>query len=159
MVLTAGNLMALSLLRFFQDKQMRFACGSSADLKVIHPSNQIFLECIKRYGCVSGISRDSKAAIQLLKDPSSAQKQGYQPPASSAQPFESIRDDWRVILVFLELYTFVLKVMDDDEFFSASTTSSTRGADDPAVCEIITPPQRRQGALSLPEKPGLYNVL
>lgn len=34
---------------------------------------------------------------------------------------QSAEDDWRVIFMFLELYTFVLKVMNDDEFFSAGS--------------------------------------
>jgi ubiquitin-protein ligase E3 C len=37
------------------------------------------------------------------------------------EKLDSIQDDWRVILVFLELYTFVLKLMDDEEFFSGSS--------------------------------------
>lgn len=39
-------------------------------------------------------------------------------------------EEWTIILLFLELYTFVLKVMDDDEFFSSDssfTASSSSG--------------------------------
>ena len=30
----------------------------------------------------------------------------------------SWKGEWRIILLFLELYTFILKIMDDEEFFS-----------------------------------------
>ena len=38
--------------------------------------------------------------------------------AVTAVQIQTWKEEWRIILLFLELYTFVLKIMDDDEFFS-----------------------------------------
>ncbi|KAK4897106.1 ubiquitin-protein ligase (E3) [Elasticomyces elasticus] len=63
------------------------------------------------------ISRNSRAVIGLLK---------------------SNRDDWTVILVFLELYTFLLKIMDDEEFMG--TVDGKRSSAIPVsdVGELVT---------------------
>lgn len=120
---------ALSLLRFFprqaDEIRMWLFRGSSQSST---PAIKYFWDASRNTEVFRAIYHDSKAAIRLLKDQSSVQGHAYQPPSSVSRPFESIRDDWRVILVFLELYTFVLKVMDDDEFYSAATTTTSRGA-------------------------------
>ncbi|KAF2104213.1 hypothetical protein NA57DRAFT_30302 [Rhizodiscina lignyota] len=122
---------ALSLLRFFprhaDEIRMWLFRGSSQSST---PAIKYFWSASRDTEVFRAIYHDSRAAMKLLKDPSSVQKQDYQPPTSSSRPSESLRDDWRVILVFLELYTFVLKVMDDDEFFSASNVITNRGADE-----------------------------
>ncbi|KAF5015204.1 hypothetical protein F66182_13547, partial [Fusarium sp. NRRL 66182] len=66
------------------------------------------------------ISRDSNGVLALLR-----------PSPGDATSNIQRDQDWTIILLFLELYTFLLKVMDDEEFFSndavltgVNTTSS-----------------------------------
>lgn len=57
------------------------------------------------------IIHNPRAAIEFLKQQSST--------TTSNHSNSGINDEWRIILLFIELYVFVLKVMDDEEFFSA----------------------------------------
>lgn len=60
------------------------------------------------------IANDSRAAIELLRhrdDTHAASRR------SSGHSDLEIDDQWRLMLLFFELYNFVLMVMDDDEFF------------------------------------------
>lgn len=97
------------------------------------PAIRYFWEASKRSSVFGTISRDSRAAIELLKPKATANSGSTERPGTSGltqhgfwQPAQqevdrdaAVADEWRVILVFLELYTFVLKVTDDEEFFSA----------------------------------------
>ncbi|KAI9654426.1 MAG: hypothetical protein M1831_005392 [Alyxoria varia] len=67
-----------------------------------------FWESMRQTQIFSSICQDPKASIQSLKPT---------PQTHMGNPFS---DQWRVILLFMELYTFVLRIMDDDEFFSSS---------------------------------------
>lgn len=69
------------------------------------------------------IFRDSRAVIDLVRPPR-PEMASWQPPASSVD-HNKLRDEWRVILVFLELYTFVLKIMDDEEFLRGGSGSGS----------------------------------
>lgn len=125
---------ALALLRFFPRRgdeiRMWLYIGPS-DARAYKgarksPAIRYFWEASKRSSVFATIFRDSRAAIELLR-PKALSANGST--SDSLQPFwqaprqqvdqDAIRaDEWRVILVFLELYTFVLKVTDDEEFFS-----------------------------------------
>jgi ubiquitin-protein ligase E3 C len=96
------------------------------------PAIRYFWEASKRSSVFATIFRDSRAAIELLKpktavggstersSTSGPTQHGFWQPARQEVDREAVvADEWRVILVFLELYTFVLKVTDDEEFFSA----------------------------------------
>jgi ubiquitin-protein ligase E3 C len=130
---------ALALLRFFPRRgdEIRMwlyigpseAPGTSARKL---PAIRYFWEASKRSSVFTTIFRDSRAAIGLLKPKSSngngadrpgtseLMQHGFWQPAQQQVDQDAITtDEWRVILVFLELYTFVLKVTDDEEFFSA----------------------------------------
>jgi ubiquitin-protein ligase E3 C len=130
---------ALALLRFFPRRgdeiRMWLYLGPSTTISSQSrktPAIRYFWEATKRSSIFTTISRDSRAAIELLKPKSglasSAGPMSWDPPASQALQNAVQEDEWRVILVFLELYTFVLKVMDDEEFFSAGGISSTTSA-------------------------------
>lgn len=130
---------ALALLRFFPRRgdEIRMwlyigrsdAPSSQSAQKL--PAIRYFWEASKRSSVFSTIFRDSRAAIGLLKPRSTASssarpgtsgltQHGFWQPARQELDREAIiTDEWRVILVFLELYTFVLKVTDDEEFFTA----------------------------------------
>jgi ubiquitin-protein ligase E3 C len=130
---------ALALLRFFprrgDDIRMWLYMGpsntrSSPTRKL--PAIRYFWEASKRSLVFSTILRDSRAAIELLRtkpvstniplDTASSgtplQQGLWHSSRQEAERVAAAADEWRVILVFLELYTFVLKVTDDEEFFS-----------------------------------------
>ncbi|KAI4917836.1 uncharacterized protein J4E92_008773 [Alternaria infectoria] len=130
---------ALALLRFFPRRgdEIRMwlyigpseASGKSARKL---PAIRYFWEASKRSSVFTTIFRDSRAAIGLLKPKSSnlnnsdrpgtsgLTQHGFWQPAQQQVDRDAITtDEWRVILVFLELYTFVLKVTDDEEFFTS----------------------------------------
>ncbi|KAI8935493.1 hypothetical protein NX059_008063 [Plenodomus lindquistii] len=131
---------ALALLRFFPRRgdeiRMWLYIGptetSSAQSARKLPAIRYFWEASKRSSVFTTIFRDSRAAIGLLKprtsnndgtaqnDTSNTSQYGsWQPAQQQVDRDAVVTDEWRVILVFLELYTFVLKVTDDEEFFSA----------------------------------------
>lgn len=121
---------ALTLLRFFPKRgdeiRMWLYLGSTAASSASGdrvPTIKYFWQAARSSRIFAAISRDSREAIRLLKPQNSSSQFSYEEPDSEKGKSESIQDDWRVILVFLELYTFVLKLMDDEEFFSASTIS------------------------------------
>ena len=111
---------ALSLLRFFprsgDEIRMWLFRGSSASSV---PAIKYFYQAARNTRVFQSIHDDPRAAIGLLKDSNAASGGVYQLP-SQLQSFQSIQDEWKVLLLFFELYSFVLKVMDDSEFFSAS---------------------------------------
>lgn len=96
---TYANL-ALSLLRCYprkaDDIRMWLYLGptSSSDL----PATQYFWRAMKQTAVFTTILRDSRSVLSTIR-------------ASEIQ-----KDDWIVILIFLELYTFLVKIMDDDQF-------------------------------------------
>ncbi|KAF4160636.1 hypothetical protein CNMCM6936_003802 [Aspergillus lentulus] len=62
------------------------------------------------------ISQDSTKVLPLLKPADESRESGL----SMTQAERD--EEWTIILLFLELYTFVLKVMDDEEFFSSQSS-------------------------------------
>ncbi|ORY14682.1 hypothetical protein BCR34DRAFT_560080 [Clohesyomyces aquaticus] len=146
---------ALALLRFFPRRgdEIRMWLyigpstarpeGSSRNL----PAIKYFWEASKQSSVFGTILRDSRAAIDLLRPktaPSEATNQTvppaglvhhafWQAPRQEANRAAAIADEWRVILVFLELYTFVLKVTDDEEFFSSGRDLYSNQARDNAL--------------------------
>lgn len=123
---------ALTLLRFFPRRgdEIRMwlylsstAASSTSEDRI--PTIRYFWQAARSSDIFNTISRDSRAAIRLLKPRNSSSQFSWEPPNSEKRKSESIQDEWRVILVFLELYTFILKLMDDEEFFSASPSPIT----------------------------------
>ncbi|KAF2651032.1 hypothetical protein K491DRAFT_111221 [Lophiostoma macrostomum CBS 122681] len=121
---------ALALLRFFprkgDDIRMWLYLGPSTDKSSRRsmPAIRYFWEASKRSSVFNTIIRDSRAAIDLLKPRADASSEDithgsfWQAPEQQKNQRAVTADEWRVILVFLELYTFILKLMDDEEFFS-----------------------------------------
>lgn len=123
---------ALALLRFFPGKgdeiRMWLYMGPSLSQhsRKALPAIRYFWDAVKTSSVFGTIVQDSRAAIELLRPKSaSPSSQGgnslYQSPRQELNRAAVLADEWRVILVFLELYTFVLKVTDDEEFFSPAT--------------------------------------
>lgn len=72
----------------------------------------------------------------------------YQP--ASREEVLAWQEEWRILLLFLELYTFILKLMDDEEFFSL---------DEPIPEKAPSTYQFRHGALPLSEIADLGSFL
>ncbi|KAE9964091.1 hypothetical protein EG328_010793 [Venturia inaequalis] len=116
---------ALTLIRFFPrdgDNIRMWLYWGSSDASVATasehklPAIKFFWQAARNSTVFQTISQDSSSvtAIKLIRPQDSW---------NGARENE-VQDDWRLILIFLELYTFVLRLMDDDEFFSASPLAS-----------------------------------
>ncbi|KAM0320477.1 hypothetical protein ACHAO8_000489 [Botrytis cinerea] len=113
---------ALTLLRIFPDRadEIRmWLCSSS-----ITTSNgnevlalKFLWQATSSTNTFKAIMADSRAALEILR---------YQNPRSNepSQEVISRNREWRTILLFLELYTFVLKFIDDEDFLGGSTNSN-----------------------------------
>lgn len=81
-----------------------------------------FFEAMHQTQIYVDIIREPRSAIQLLK-PDAPVSSRLDAGIANNEKQAEIDDQWRVILIFLELYSFVLKVMDDEEFFASSQSS------------------------------------
>lgn len=99
---------ALTLLRCFprraDDIRMWLYLGPSKSSASDLPATQYFWNSAKATAVFSTIYRNSRKVVELMKTP---------------DPTRDMQDQWTMILVFLELYTFLLKIMDDEEFMGA----------------------------------------
>jgi len=145
---------ALTLLLVFprkiQELRMWLYLASTSDGV---PAVRYLWEAVKRAKLFVDVSADVSAAVDSLKkkrkaqpSPESArgraeldltkrqrQYQQYQGVITgkrdNAEMDDGDDDDWRVILLFLELYSFLLIVMDDEDFFNAGRSNSIRGGE------------------------------
>lgn len=84
------------------------------------PAVKYFYQAARSTQVFGDIRRDPKATVRLLRSESKDAISAN----SGLTGFSGNRDQqWRIILLFLELYTFPLKIMDDEEFLSSSSTS------------------------------------
>lgn len=120
---------ALTLLRFFPREgdniRMWLYRGSTDPSAAANPENKIpaikyFWQAARKSMVFKTISRDPRSVIKLAKLQRSSDGE-----AVNTTQTEWVQNDWRLILIFLELYTFVLRLMDDEEFFSASSLASS----------------------------------
>lgn len=109
---------ALTLLRVFprrgDDIRMWLYLGSATSMDSSAarvPAIKFFWTISKSTELFAKISHDSNAVLSLLQ------------PITEEDTKRSIQreQNWTIILLFLELYTFLLKVMDDEEFFSGDS--------------------------------------
>ena len=120
---------ALTLLRVFSrrgdDIRMWLYLGSADSSESIDlnggqvpgtriPAIKYFWQASRSSRTFQAIGRDSKNAVPLLK---LSNQRGAMPSEA-----DDSTQEWTIILLFLELYTFVLKVMDDEEFFSSRSS-------------------------------------
>ena len=124
---------ALTLLRVFprraDDIRMWLYLGPPQQRSAQHPAAHQSASAVSYFWretrgtkVFRDISRDPRSTIGLLTPPKPSTS-SWQPPTMSAAKNVDFSDDWRVILVFLELYTFVLKLMDDEEFLGLSSVA------------------------------------
>lgn len=84
------------------------------------PAIKYLYQAIQNTNVYALISKDPHETIGLIR---SDRAKARSWPADIELTAESIDQQWRVILLFFELYTFILKVMDDEEFLSGSSES------------------------------------
>ena len=87
------------------------------------PAIKFFYLATSRTNLFDRISKDPHATVGMLRPD---KVQGQWNGTSSSITTESRDQQWRVILLFLELYKFVLIFMDDEEFLSGSTESNSQ---------------------------------
>ncbi|KAM7223979.1 hypothetical protein V8F06_000452, partial [Rhypophila decipiens] len=84
------------------------------------PSVKFFWRVISRTALFSNIGSDSEAALGILR----YRNRGGNSRAASDPEWHR---EWRTILLFLELYVFVLRTTDDDDFFGAINPTALVG--------------------------------
>lgn len=84
------------------------------------PAIKYFCEAVVRTEVFRLISQRPQNAIALLKTDTSALS------SNTGIGLGRWEQEWRIILLFLELYPLLLKVMDDDEFFNGATSTEER---------------------------------
>ena len=110
-----GDEIRMWLYRGSTSRQAQTAQGSKA-----LPAIKYFYQATSRTRIFESISREPRETVDMLRP----DKDRNLSIKSSSQMTDKSRDQqWRVILLFLELYTFVLKVMDDEEFLSGTLES------------------------------------
>ena len=119
---------ALTLLRAFPSRRSDICVwlyrgSTSNEFGVKLPAIKYFYHASSSTRIYSLIKKDPREAIALLR-PDTARKLStrFQPQllSESLSP-ESKNQQWRVILLFLELYTVILRLMDDEEFLSGDS--------------------------------------
>ena len=118
---------ALTLLRVFPRKSNEIRMwlflgsthGRSVDESSV-PAIKYFWQAVSHTKVFVLITNDPREAVELLKV-DTARKTRF----NSDGVRGSDDQEWKVILLFLELYTFVLRLMDDDEFFLGTSPVSS----------------------------------
>ena len=111
-----GDEIRMWLYRGSTSRQTHVAQGSR-----VLPAIKYFYQAASTTKVFELISQDPNEAVHTLKPDQPRSSTLHAKPLSGA---ENRDQEWRVILLFLELYTFVLKVMDDEEFLSGTVDSN-----------------------------------
>lgn len=125
---------AVALLRAFPSKaptirmwlyQGSITSTEGTDLSTI----QYFWRTARRTLVFRKVQQNHRNVMSILREaapPPETNQIGRVPTSPAA--VARWRDEWRIILLFLELYTFVLKLMDDDEFFALDESRHLGGS-------------------------------
>lgn len=81
------------------------------------PAIKYFYQVASKSKIYQQISMDPRETVSMLRPDEPQILENKQSSAAD----ESRDQQWRVILLFLELYTFVLKIMDDEEFLAGTS--------------------------------------
>ncbi|RMZ86964.1 hypothetical protein DV736_g5810, partial [Chaetothyriales sp. CBS 134916] len=115
------------------------------------PTISYFWSIMAKTRIFQAIVKDERKVLSILTHAAPDQQQIGSAPLSGQQVCQWMAE-WRIILAFLELYSFALKLMDDEDFFSASES--------PALLQQQkTAGQWRKGALPLSEVAILITFL
>jgi ubiquitin-protein ligase E3 C len=106
-----------------EDIRMRLYHADVSTSVGARPAIIFFWDALNRTSIFSRIVSDADAAVEILRN---------RPPSAFAAESEANSPwhrEWRTILLFLELYVFILRLTDDDDFFYG--ISSAAGLSDP----------------------------
>src|SRR6266566_1873910 len=110
----------LALIRSFpdcgDDIRMRLYLADMSSHAGKLPSVQFFWEAMSSTSVCTRILRASETTLDFL-----LQRTFFKPSTATGDDSQWDRE-WRTVLLFLELYTFVLRLTDDEDFFSGLTT-------------------------------------
>ena len=109
---------ATALIQCFPSKaddiRMQFYLADLPINGTLKPSVQFFWDACKKNASFRRILRSPRDALKYLVERRSAA-----PTSLVVENKSEWVQQWRTILLFLELYTFILRLTDDDDFFSA----------------------------------------
>ncbi|CAK7233862.1 ubiquitin-protein ligase (E3) [Sporothrix curviconia] len=136
---------AIVLIRCFPDKgddiRMQFFLADLPTKSGPQPAVRVFWEASSATDIFHQVLKSPKATLDIL-----LRRKNDLTMLAPGENESSWDRDWRTILLFLELYTFVLRLTDDDDFFSAFANSTS-----PFRESQKQPKSRlRSSALSLP---------
>ncbi|KAH8904237.1 hypothetical protein BR93DRAFT_984717 [Coniochaeta sp. PMI_546] len=103
------------------------------------PAVKFFWKAMRNTSIFSVIMSSEDATLDLLR-------RGRLQAVSSSRHGSKWDQEWRSVLLFLELYVFVLRLTDDDDFFSGLGT---------AMSQVAAPSRLRQSCLPLDDLKGL----
>lgn len=107
------------------------------------PAVKFFWKAVLNTSIYSVIMSSEDATLDLLR-------RGRPQSVSSSQHGTKWDQEWRSVLLFLELYVFVLRLTDDDDFFSGLGAAATHSP---------SPSRLRQSCLPLGDLKGLTQFL
>ncbi|KAK3316370.1 hypothetical protein B0H66DRAFT_292930 [Apodospora peruviana] len=85
------------------------------------PAVKLFWEAMSKTSIFHAILSNETAALDILR------YKTYTGETKVSAPESKWHREWQTVLLFLELYVFVLRLMDDDDFFSALSPSASLG--------------------------------
>ncbi|KAF6837702.1 E3 ubiquitin-protein ligase (HECT-domain-containing protein) [Colletotrichum musicola] len=116
----------LTLLRCFpqhgDEVRMRLFLGDISSSAGSLPTIKFLWQAMTQTGIYVQILHDSTSVAGLLRAYLSKSKR-----ATSSQ-----EQEWRLVLLFLELYTFILRLSDDEDFFSGISPRLVQGDEKPS---------------------------
>lgn len=139
---------ALALLNAFpskaQNTRMLLHQGTFAFIGGTNMSiTQYFWATTRTTGVFKKIVQNHRLVLSLLREAAPENNQIGQAPLSPTE-IAHWRDEWKITILFFELYGFILRLMDDSEFFSLAK-SNLLGASANLSTSVIS----RKGALPL----------
>ncbi|KAF4818036.1 putative E3 ubiquitin protein ligase [Colletotrichum tropicale] len=116
----------LTLLRCFPENgdeiRMRLFLGDIPSNVGTLPTIKFLWQAMSQTSIYRQVLRDSTSVVGLVRN--------YLSKSKSADV--SREQEWRLMLLFLELYTFILRLSDDEDFFSSISPSVLQGSKQPS---------------------------
>ncbi|KAL9057926.1 MAG: hypothetical protein Q9162_002053 [Coniocarpon cinnabarinum] len=125
----------LTLLRVFpnrgDDIRMWLYVGSSSSFQTSsgmrgESAIRFFWLASRNTSIFKKILYDPRSVIDLLKPRTTADPRDFVRERPLGNRTQSVEDEWQIVLLFVEMYSFVLKVMDDEEFFAYDDSEDLR---------------------------------
>ncbi|KAL1888746.1 ubiquitin-protein ligase (E3) [Sporothrix stenoceras] len=115
---------AIVLIRCFPDKgddiRMQFFLADLPTKAGPVPAVRFFWEASSATSLFGQVLKSPKATLDYL-----LQRKRFSTTSTTSHSESTWDREWRTVLLFLELYTFVLRLTDDDDFFSGFSSSQS----------------------------------